>query len=211
MAQSISDSIATLYTFLVEAKASAESNKPARSLRDALARASTALRDWVDVTPEATALAYFTDTAVNALNVSADGYDKSAADAAARRVEGILMADLVEDPFSVTDVQALLNEYRSVTASSKPRGSRSGSSSVPDLGFTVKVKDEKTGDIVGSTTKDNLNSLRDQVRKHHEKSHGSKPSKGEPVWQGVTDALEAVMHKGTQSAQGGGYLVDKAA
>lgn len=196
------------------AEAAKDAGADARKIRDALNKASNVLSDYSGATVEGDVLRYFLDTGVHMLNSEADGFDRESGNTLARKARGVVEADLADEEFGEGAsewITALVDRWNTLTKSTKTGARRSGESQVPDLGFTVKVKDESTGQTVASTTKKNLNSLRDQLRKHHEKEHGSKPSKGEPIWQGITDALKAVMENGSQSAQGGGYIVDKAA
>lgn len=112
--------------------------------------------------------------------------------------------------------EKLVNAWKE-TAPAKGGRTVGGSSTTPELGFTVKVKCEACNASVASTTKDNLNSLRDQLRLHHAAKHGGKFGKGDAIFTGVTEALTKVglTYNGAKgdalSTQGGGYIADRVA
>jgi hypothetical protein len=131
--------------------------------------------------------------------------DRSIGEKLAARVRGIVEAELLDDDKTARD---LIDRWSAT--STKGKGShRTDGPGTPDLGFKVVVTSD--GAQVASTSKDNLNSLRDQLRKHHESKHGQKFGRGDEVHTQVTAALDAVMHKGEQQSTSGPYTVTREA
>lgn len=118
----------------------------------------------------------------------------------------------VESGFLEGDIRERAEKVISAWSASAPakRGRKSGSASQPAgkaLPFPVTVKCESHGWTATQST--NVNSLRWAAILHHEKDHGSKPAKGDPIHTGLTEAIAAVVD-GASAGDGGGYLVTRA-
>jgi len=142
------------------------------------------------------------------------GSDRTEGDAISKALLEVVGNVLVADDLTESvrgEIYALTSRWAAsaptTTGSGRATGTRVSGGSKP-LGFKVVVLED--GKPVASSEQDNLNSLRYQLVTRHASKHGGvKPTRGEPLYDGWTDALELVMHKGTASAQGGGFVFSR--
>lgn len=139
----------------------------------------------------------------------ASGMDRTEGDKCARALTMAVDANWLEGD-EADKATGLVNAWNATApkGGGRTKGTGTGSSTAPSLPFPVRIKCEHDGWTATQNT--SLNSVRWAAILHHADKHGSKPSKGSPIHQGLTEALQAVIEGKTVNAQGGGYLVDKA-
>lgn len=147
---------------------------------------------------------------VNTFLAVASGTDRTEGDETAKKLTMAVESGLLEGETRDKAEKLLASWKDSAPKGTKGTGS-SGGSSTPSgraLPFPVKVTCEADGWSARQTG--NVNSLRWAAITHHGEKHGHKPAKGDAVHTGLTEAILSVCDEKSASAQGGGYLVDKA-
>lgn len=149
--------------------------------------------------------------AITAALGTSSGADRAEGEEQAKYLTNAVESGLLEGD-ERDKVEALLKRWRE----SSPKGGGSSTSSSGSnkpagraLPFPVKVTCEADGWSARQTG--NVNSLRWAAISHHGDKHGGKPAKGDPIHTGLTEAILSVCDEKSQSAQGGGYLVDRTA
>lgn len=142
------------------------------------------------------------------------GVDRSDGEKLARKLRAAVDGEWIEDADLELKVTKLLEWWTESAPKSTRKGRPAGSSEnggarAATLGFTVRIKLESDGHVTTDST--DLNSARHGALLHYKAVKGERPKKGSAVWQGLTDALTAVIEKGANNAQGGGFLVDRVA
>lgn len=156
-----------------------------------------------------------TITCVENLSALADiiskqtGSDRTEGDALSKSLTMAVESSLLEGE-DRERAESLLARWSATGGKSSKGTSGSSNPAGKALPFPVKVTCAADGWSARQAT--TVNSLRWAAILHHEKEHGGiKPSKGDKVHQGLTEAINAVVDGKTVNAQGGGYLVDKTA
>lgn len=141
------------------------------------------------------------------------GLDRTEGDKLARKMQSALEGEWLEDEEEEEAVGAMLGRWQAtapkVVKRGRPANNGEGTTRTATLPFTVRVVLEANKATIHDNT--DLNSARDAALKQYKALKGERPKKGHAVWQGLTDALTAVIEKGSASAQGGGFIVSKAA
>lgn len=155
----------------------------------------------------------------SALVTKGEDVDREEGDRKAKALRSMVDAELLEDD-DVDPAKELVERW-SKSAPSKGGRTSSGSSTSKDiapLGFTVQVACQKTGcEWSARTSQDNLNSIRRQAQVHSDKVHGQPMVNGEPLHQGITEALCSVgmsgrfERKDAVAAEGGSFTVTRVA
>lgn len=177
----------------------ANESEEAYNLADALGDSLTPITDSV------MALTNFADAMAKLT-----GQDRSEGDQMAKSLSMAVESSLLEGE-ARERAEGLLAAWKDTAPKGRSTGG-GGSSTSPAgkaLPFPVKVTCE--ADNWSARQTGNVNSLRWAAIQHHEKAHGNRPAKGDPIHQGITEAILSVVDEKSQSAQGGGYIVDRTA
>lgn len=141
------------------------------------------------------------------------GLDREQGDKLARKMQSALEGEWLEDEEEEEAVRAMLTRWAAtapkVVKRGRPAGSGESATRTATLPFTVRVVLEANGATIHDNT--DKNSARDAALKQYAKVKGERPKKGHPIWEGLNEALIAVIEKGSASAQGGGFIVSRAA
>lgn len=138
------------------------------------------------------------------------GTDRTEGDETAKKLTMAVESGLLEGE-TRDKAEKLLASWKDSAPKGSGKSSNTSGTSTPSgraLPFPVKVTCEADGWSARQTG--NVNSLRWAAITHHGEKHGHKPAKGDAVHTGLTEAILSVCDEKSASAQGGGYLVDKA-
>lgn len=171
----------------------------ARTLQDAISQATA---DSVSLPAGVENLTEAIQALLAASGVQSGEEDRTAGDALATQVGALVITGLLDEDQG-TLATSLTDRYKAARITFRKR---TGENASPDLGFKLTVKDGE-GNVVASTRKHNVNSIRSQVKLAGKHDWDSK----NPAFAGLTDAITRVMDGEADHAQGGGYVVDKVA
>lgn len=144
---------------------------------------------------------------------AAAGIDRTAGDESVKALQALLSLNAFDDmPTEKARAEDLIARW-TASAPTKASGTRGEGKGVDPLGFTVTAICEHEGcNYTTTTEKDNLNSIRNEMKKHTKEAHKVlNVERGTPLHLGMTEGLDAVMHKDSDASQGGGFRFTKTA